>query len=284
MARVYREDFKTDCGGWIGWGMEGTAKLEISGGAVVSRSPWWVDYNHAPPGGGYLHLLFALHTTLRPGNRWDYIELAGINRFVSGGFPRDFTNARITARLKGEVELRGAGNILGSQQSGHIAQVGYDMYCRLLSKTVSTLRDEETPEITAVTVGLTLEAYLPEEYVPRGLDRVELYRRIAGTRTEEELAREGEELRDRFGPLPEAARRFLDVQRLRIRLGVLGIVVGDLGGRELATDQPVLVHLPIEGRSPGGVGGTDPNRCKVRGDGTGVIIHEDAVHVHPHMA
>ena len=135
MSRIYKENFKPDCGGWIGWGTKGTAKLEMSGGAVVSRSPWWVDYNHAPPGGGYLHLLFALHTTLGPGARWDYKEWSGINRFVSGGFPLDFTNARVTVRLRGEVELRGAELLFLIQ-----AEVG--------AKTINYVLNKQPFEIT----------------------------------------------------------------------------------------------------------------------------------------
>lgn len=80
----------------------------IEDGAAVSRSPWWIDYNHAPPGAGYLHILFALHTHHPPGFPRQYVELGGTNRFVSGGYPRDFTHARVSARLRGEVQLRGA--------------------------------------------------------------------------------------------------------------------------------------------------------------------------------
>lgn len=108
MGRIYRETFDDGNGGWleaIGNGPRGARPLERMGGAVVSRSPWWIDYNHAPPGAGYLHLLFCLHT--RPGPPI-CLEAGGPNRFIAGNFPVDFTNARLTARLCGEVDLRGA--------------------------------------------------------------------------------------------------------------------------------------------------------------------------------
>jgi transcription-repair coupling factor (superfamily II helicase) len=132
-----------------------------------------------------------------------------------------------------DLELRGAGNILGAEQSGHIAQVGYDMYCRLLSRTVAALRKEARPRARAdVELNLRLAAHLPEDYVPAGLDRLELYRRIGSTPSEEALDETEAELRDRFGPLPEPARTVLDVQRLRLRLGILGVrSVGREGGR-----------------------------------------------------
>ena len=111
-SRAYFENFEDGPGGWLAWhgNQTGARRLAIENGVAVSRSPWWVDYNHSPPGGGYLHLLFVLHTATD-----SYPELAGVNRFVSGGYPTDFTNARITARLKGEVNLRGAQLLLWVQ-------------------------------------------------------------------------------------------------------------------------------------------------------------------------
>ncbi len=135
-----------------------------------------------------------------------------------------------------DLELRGAGNILGAQQSGHIAQVGYDMYCRLLTKAVGGIKNDRVREKGDVELGLKIPAYLPEEYVPVGLDRVEIYRRIAATRNEEVLGEEEEALRDRFGSLPRPAALLLDVQRLRIRLSFLGITSV---GRE---DNRPIVH------------------------------------------
>jgi len=77
---------------------------------VISRSPWWIDYNHAPPGAGYLHMLFC---TFSQGPIAEhYREVGGENAFVNGGFPTDFTGARFTVRLKGELESQGAELVL----------------------------------------------------------------------------------------------------------------------------------------------------------------------------
>ncbi len=106
---TYRETFEDGAGGWIAWlGPGQPAPAVIEDGALVSRSPWGIDSNHAPPGGGYLHLLFILHTASQPDPGPPYGPLLGGNRFIEGGFPRDFRNARVTLRLKGSVELRGA--------------------------------------------------------------------------------------------------------------------------------------------------------------------------------
>src|SRR3954454_3756809 len=102
-VRSYIETFDDDCGGWIGWtsNAAGPARLEHRDSAVISTGPWWVDYNHAPPGGGYLHLLFALQT--RPHYKYDATmrQLAGPNRFIEEEFSTNFTDARVTLRLRG---------------------------------------------------------------------------------------------------------------------------------------------------------------------------------------
>lgn len=91
---------------WLGPNQPAPAIIEE--GALVSRSPWGIDANHAPPGGGYLHLLFILYTAPQPTPGPRYGPLMADNRFISGGYPRDFRNARVTARLKGSVDLQGA--------------------------------------------------------------------------------------------------------------------------------------------------------------------------------
>jgi len=114
--RPFIEDFEAGPGGWIGWdGAVGATPIEISNGAAVSRSPWWVDYNHAPPGAGYLHILFALHTFHWPGFPESILQVSGPNRYVDGGYPTDLRNAQVSVRLRGEVALRGAQLVLLAQ-------------------------------------------------------------------------------------------------------------------------------------------------------------------------
>lgn len=86
--------------------VEPAAALPVRGGAIESWGPWWVDYNHAPPGAGYLQLLMCLNTKGPFGEHLK--EVAGRNRFVEGKFPLDFTNATMTFRLKGELEPAGS--------------------------------------------------------------------------------------------------------------------------------------------------------------------------------
>ena len=104
---LYRETFDEGPGGWHAWvsNSAGPKPLEHRDGCVISRSPWWIDYNHAPPGAGYMNLLFMILTRGAPG---EYLrEVSGPNRFVASGFGTDFTNARMTLRLKGELLAQG---------------------------------------------------------------------------------------------------------------------------------------------------------------------------------
>lgn len=115
-----------------------------------------------------------------------------------------------------DLEIRGAGNLLGSQQSGHIAAVGYEMYCQLLEDAVRQVQNL-APKLSAdVDIDLPVEAYLPEEYVPDLRHKIDLYRRMAKINDASHIDEIREELRDRFGPLPDATKRMLELAELRL--------------------------------------------------------------------
>ena len=109
MSRTeYVETFEDGPGGWNGWisNFEGPKPLEYINQTITSRSPWWIDYNHAPPGAGYLHMLASLNTS---GPQPEAVrEIGGRNHFIEGGYPLDFTGAKMTVRLKGELLNQGA--------------------------------------------------------------------------------------------------------------------------------------------------------------------------------
>lgn len=107
MATSYVEDFDYGPGGWMRVvdNYSPIGALPVRNGVVRCQGPWWVDYNHAPPGSGYLQLLMCLVTKGAAGESTR--EAAGENRFVKGGYPTDFTNARISLRLRGEMEAAG---------------------------------------------------------------------------------------------------------------------------------------------------------------------------------
>lgn len=115
-----------------------------------------------------------------------------------------------------DLEIRGAGNLLGTEQSGHIASVGYELYCQLLENSVRQLKKEPRPRDEHVTLELPGSAFFPSSYVPPGRPKIEVYRRLASLTTLEQLGDFTEELRDRFGPVPEEAQRLIDQQEVQI--------------------------------------------------------------------
>jgi transcription-repair coupling factor (superfamily II helicase) len=126
-----------------------------------------------------------------------------------------------------DLEIRGAGNLLGEAQSGHIAAVGYDLYCQMVTEAVSEMKGERTVEVAEIKVDISIDAHLPDDYVPSEDLRLEAYRRLATVRTEQELADIENEWRDRFGPLPTPAQSLIAVGALRvdcIRIGITEIV------------------------------------------------------------
>lgn len=115
-----------------------------------------------------------------------------------------------------DLEIRGAGNLLGSQQSGHIAAIGYELYCHLLEDAVRQIQNLP-PKLSAdVDIDLPVEAYLPDGYVPNLRHKIDLYRRIAKINDAGEIVAIRDELQDRFGTPPDAVKRMLELAELRL--------------------------------------------------------------------
>ncbi len=122
-----------------------------------------------------------------------------------------------------DLELRGAGNILGAEQSGHMIDVGYDMYLKLLQEAVSELRGEPVQKKAECAADLAVSANIPESYVPSSEQRMDLYRRIALVRTEEEADDLMDEIIDRFGDPPPTVNSLVRVALLRGEAGEAGV-------------------------------------------------------------
>lgn len=122
-----------------------------------------------------------------------------------------------------DLEIRGAGNLLGAEQSGHIEGVGFDLYIRMVGEAVAGFRGEEEVERAPMTVDLPIDAHIPEEYIEHERLRLEAYRKIADASDVETLAAVREELDDRYGALPEVVENLLAVAELRIELRAHGV-------------------------------------------------------------
>ncbi len=129
-----------------------------------------------------------------------------------------------------DLEIRGAGNLLGGEQSGHIADVGFDLYVRLVGEAVAEFRGDVEPVRRDVKVELPIDAHLPHDYVESQRLRLEGYQRLAKVSDENELAAVAEELADRYGPLPEQVSNLLAVAAFRIVAATAGVTEVTLQG------------------------------------------------------
>ena len=114
-----------------------------------------------------------------------------------------------------DLEIRGAGNLLGEAQSGHMEVVGYDLYCKMLNEAVLRLKGGEVEESFNTSIDLNIDAYIPESYIRNEYQKLDIYKRIAAIENEEELDDMTEELIDRFGDIPKKVQQLLHIAALK---------------------------------------------------------------------
>ncbi len=127
-----------------------------------------------------------------------------------------------------DLEIRGAGNLLGTGQSGHIAAVGYDLYCQMVTEAVSELKGEEIEDAPELTVELPIKAFIPDTYMETEDQRLGAYRRLAAVKTTAEVSDIEAEWVDRYGPIPDPAENLIWVARVRaacVRIGISELTV-----------------------------------------------------------
>jgi transcription-repair coupling factor (superfamily II helicase) len=122
-----------------------------------------------------------------------------------------------------DLEIRGAGNLLGPEQSGHIAAVGYDLYCRLLDQASRELQNQSTSEPSQTTIEIGVSGLIPKTYIPGESRRLDAYRRIASARTHAELATTRADLTDAYSAPPEPTERLFDLAEVRLAAFALGV-------------------------------------------------------------
>jgi transcription-repair coupling factor (superfamily II helicase) len=191
----------------------------------------------------YAYLLIPPEQSLSPVARK---RLAAIREFSDLG-----SGFRVAAL---DLEIRGAGNLLGGEQSGHIDTVGFEMYMKLLEETIRELKGEDLDDDVRATVNLRIDFRIGDDFVPDMNQRLMIYRRIAAARSEEELTRIMDELRDRYGPPPVPVLNLADYGRIRVLADTLRVESIEREGsivvfrfRENAKVDPVrLVHLVRE--------------------------------------
>ena len=167
----------------------------------------------------YAYLLIPAELTLSPVARK---RLAAIREFSDLG-----SGFRIAAL---DLEIRGAGNLLGGEQSGHIEAVGFDMYMKLLEQTIRELKGEELEDERRATVNLRLNLRLPESYIPDMNQRLGAYRKLASARSLDEVDDHLAELRDRYGEPPRVVPSLAEYARIRLRSDRVGLESVDREG------------------------------------------------------
>ena len=188
---------------------------------------------------------------------------------------REFTELgsgfRIALR---DLEIRGAGNLLGPEQHGFIASVGFSMYVDLLEQAISELKSGQPvkKETVPTSVEVPMDAFVPKSYVPDELQRVEIYKRAADLEDPRQIADLEDELRDRFGPVPEPARRFLKIAQLRAIASRLGISSIRLGKSNIVVKFSEETPMSAETLIDWAKGYEGKLRFQV-GKGTSIIIH-----------
>ena len=163
----------------------------------------------------YAYLLVPADTELTPIARR---RLAALKEFsdLGAGF-------KIAAL---DLELRGAGNLLGGEQSGHIEAVGFELYTQMLDRAVREMKGEAAPDEAEIQLNLGLNIRIPVDYIPEENQRLRMYKRIAGVETDTQLGDVGAELRDRYGEPPAAVKNLLDYASLKllaVRAGVTAV-------------------------------------------------------------
>jgi transcription-repair coupling factor (superfamily II helicase) len=168
----------------------------------------------------YAYLLIPAEQTLSPIARR---RLAAIREFSDLG-----SGFRIAAL---DLEIRGAGNLLGGQQSGHIEAVGFDMYTKLLDQTIRELKGEDLEDERRAAVNLRLDLRVDEHYVPDTNQRLMVYRRLASARTLDEVSSAVDETRDRYGPPPASVQHLAEYARVRVLADRIGVETLDREGQ-----------------------------------------------------
>ncbi len=163
-----------------------------------------------------------------------------------------------------DLEIRGAGNLLGPEQHGYIAAVGFDLYCQLVTEAIREMTGEVLPSRVEPTIRLRPEGFIPEAYLPDPAERLTMYKRLLTAETEEALAEFAQEFADRFGSPPEPVRRLLAVLEVKGLARTLG--VGEVDARTPLVRVVFTAETPVRAEKVVAVAEEDPRLRLLRGD------------------
>ena len=146
-----------------------------------------------------------------------------------------------------DLEIRGAGNLLGVEQSGHMMMIGYDLYCKMIDEAVRKLKgDSVKEEEQEVSVDITVDAYISSDYISDDNVRLDMYKEVASIRTENDLQEISDEFKDRFGPVPVETRSLMKVALIKSRCREAGLAKASEEGGRLVFQYPSGAGIPKE--------------------------------------
>jgi transcription-repair coupling factor (superfamily II helicase) len=151
-----------------------------------------------------------------------------------------------------DMEIRGVGNILGSEQHGHMIAVGFDLYCKLLEESVAELKGESVTADSDTQIDINVTAFLPETYISDNEQRLIEYKRLADVKTERQLSMLVDEWKDRFGEPPQEALQLVSIVRLRLLASKAGVsqVKPEALGIRLSVNFRLQQWLPVQTKLP----------------------------------
>jgi len=148
---------------------------------------------------------------------------------------REFSDLGAGFRIAAlDLELRGAGNLLGREQSGHVDAIGFDLYTQMLERAVRELKGDPVEDETSTAINIGIDIRIPQDYIYDMSQRLRVYKRVSSAETENALGEIYAEIEDRYGPIPETVRNLFDHARLRREASQLGIISIDKEGDRLS--------------------------------------------------
>lgn len=123
-----------------------------------------------------------------------------------------------------DLEIRGAGSLLGEMQHGHMDQVGYETYCKLLDEVIKESKGIKVEEEEDITIDLNISSYIPDSYIDNNTQKIEVYQNIALCRTEEDIKNVTEDILDRFGKMPKEMFNLIEIARMKEMCKEMGII------------------------------------------------------------